>query len=67
MRARRKPLALLLSLPGVWCSLAGAQEAPPPDIAKSDGLVLRTVPALVDNPLGAGDDVPMYVRGMHLT
>ncbi|MDM8356487.1 LPS-assembly protein LptD [Pandoraea communis] len=67
MRTRRKPLALLLSLPGVWCSLAGAQEAPPPDIARSDGLVLRTVPALVDNPLGAGEDVPMYVRGMHLT
>lgn len=67
MRTRRKPLALLLSLPGVWCSLAGAQEAPPPDIAKSDGLVLRTVPALVDNPLGGGDDVPMYVRGMALT
>lgn len=29
--------------------------------------MLRTVPALVDNALGAGDDVPMYVRGMHLT
>ena len=67
MRTRRKPLALLLSLPGVWCSLAAAQEAPPPDIAKSEGLELRTVPALVDNPLAAGEDVPMYVRGMHLT
>jgi len=67
MRTRRKPLALLLSLPGVWCSLAGAQEAPPPDLAKSDGLVLRTVPALSDYVLGEGEDVPMYVRGMHLT
>lgn len=67
MRTRRKPLALLLSLPGVWCSLAGAQEAPPPDLSKSDGLVLRTVPSLGEFLLGDGDDVPMYVRGMHLT
>lgn len=64
LRTRRKPLALLISLPSVWCSLAGAQELPPPDlVSSSEGLQLRTVDSLSDFTLGPGDDTPLFVRG----
>ncbi|VVE55915.1 LPS-assembly protein LptD [Pandoraea terrae] len=65
LRTRRKPLALLLSLPGVWCSLAGAQETPaaPP----ADGLSLQTVPAIGDFTLKPGQDTPLFLRGDRMT